>query len=114
MVIYVAGKLTGNTPEEWQRYIRIASSYGRKLLDMGHSPIIPHLNTSSMYNEDFKDVDYEEFMRIDFDFIKAAGNIFMIPENWQDSPGAKREHEFAIFNDINIYYSLDDVPNLRR
>ena len=89
MLIYVAGKYTGDV----NKNIASARNVAIALWEIGHAVICPHLNSAHM-EEDCK-ADYETYMRGDFNMISRCDALVMV-ENWKDSSGAKREHEYAL------------------
>jgi len=106
MLIYVAGKYSGNVDEN----IAAARKVSIALWEKGHAVICPHLNTAHM--EIDCGVSYEAYMQGDFNIISRCDALVMI-ENWRDSKGAKREHKYAESLGIPIYYA-PDVPDLHR
>ena len=104
MLIYVAGKYTGDV----NKNIASARNVAIALWEIGHAVICPHLNSAHM-EEDCK-ADYETYMRGDFNMISRCDALVMV-ENWKDSSGAKREHEYALSLGIPIFYA-PELPSL--
>lgn len=81
MKVYIAGKITGDP--DYKRKFREARSLlqkrGHKILD------------SSILPEGF---GYEDYMKICFAMIDVCDAVCLLGD-WQDSPGAKREYEYA-------------------
>ena len=46
-------------------------------------------------------MEYEDYMHIDFAMIDVADMVYFL-NDWQDSPGAIREHEYAAKHDKPI------------
>ena len=89
MVIYVSGKITDTCLERELANIDIASSFGKQVAILGHSPIVPHTNCALDWN-----LPYERYMEIDLEILARCDAILMLP-NWTTSKGAKRELELA-------------------
>lgn len=104
MLIYVAGKYTGDVSANIAEARKVAIS----LWEKGHAVICPHLNSAHM-EEDCK-AGYETYMQGDFNMISRCDALVMV-SNWQDSAGAIREHEYALSLDIPVYYA-PDLPDL--
>lgn len=98
MLVYIAGKYSGDT----ETNIKEARKVAIILWEMGHAVICPHLNTANM-EKDCK-ASYENYMAGDFNMICRCDAIVML-ENWKDSEGAKREHDYALSLDIPVYYA---------
>ena len=48
--------------------------------------------------------DYEDYTKICFAMIDVCDAVYML-DNWQDSPGAMREHEYARHTGKAIMYA---------
>jgi hypothetical protein len=97
MIIYTAGKYSGDVDAN----IAVARVYAIKLWEAGHVVICPHLNTAHM-EKDSK-VAYQAFLIGDCEIISRCDAVFMLP-GWQDSEGARRERNHAIFQNKVVYY----------
>jgi hypothetical protein len=106
MLIYVAGKYTGNVDEN----IAAARQVAIALWEKGHAVICPHLNTAHM-EKDCK-VSWEDYLKGDFNMISRCDALVML-ENWKDSRGATMEAAYATSLGIPIYYA-PDLPELHR
>jgi nucleoside 2-deoxyribosyltransferase len=106
MLIYVAGKYTGNVDEN----IAAARTVAIALWEKGHAVICPHLNSAHM-EQDCK-ATWEDYLKGDFNMISRCDALVMV-ENWKDSKGAQMEHEYALSLGIPIYYA-PDLPELHR
>lgn len=104
MLIYVAGKYSGDVDANIAEARKVAIA----LWEKGHAVICPQLNSAHM-EKDCK-VDYETYMAGDFNMISRCDALVMI-DNWKDSAGAKREHEYALCLGMPIYYA-PDLPDL--
>jgi hypothetical protein len=97
MKIYVAGKITGEDREKCIYKFGYASSTLRK---QGHKVINPKELLKSMESQNF---DYEDFMVMCFAAIDLCDAVYML-EDWPESPGARREHEYALNKGKQVIY----------
>lgn len=49
---------------------------------------------------------YEAWMARDFEFLRTCRYICLLPD-WQNSPGALREYEYAMLLGLGIMYACD-------
>lgn len=94
MRIYIAGKITGLSINEYQERFMQANC---RLRNMNHYPVDP------VYLGTFYDLPYEAYMEIDKILISTCEAIYML-SNWEDSPGARREHEYGKELGLQILY----------
>ena len=97
MKIYIAGKVTGEMPIPVNYKFGYA---GTKLKEKGHKVINPVVLLQSMKNAGF---DYEDLMAMCFKAIDICDAVYVLSD-WHDSPGARREHEYAINSGKEIIY----------
>lgn len=93
MRIYISGKITGLPIAEYQEHFMRAH---HRLADIGHNPINP------IYLGQF-DLPYEAYMEIDKVLISTCDAICML-KGWEDSPGARKELEYAKSLGLQILY----------
>lgn len=84
MKIYISGKMTGN-PDYKDEFFE-AENW---LISQGYKPINP-----SNMDIIFPELNYQEFMALDYKLIEMCDGIFMI-HNWQRSKGACAELTYA-------------------
>lgn len=127
MLIYVSGaygpKTNGLSPEQIDDLLRSedasatideniekARRVGIQLWELGHAPLVPHLNTAHM-EKDCK-IGHADYLRGDFQMIARCDGIVML-EGWEDSKGATMEHEYAKSLGMFIWYQgKDKLPEL--
>ena len=97
MKIYVAGKITGEDREKCIYKFGYAASNLRK---QGHQVINPRELLKTMAEQDFS---YEDLMAVCFTALSVCDAIYML-EDWHNSPGARREHEYALNKGKQIIY----------
>lgn len=97
MKVYIAGKITGEMPIPVQYKFGYAST---KLKEKGHKVINPVLLNDTLRKSGF---DYEDMMAICFRAIDICDAVYMLSD-WHNSPGARREHEYAINSGKEIIY----------
>jgi len=100
MIIYVAGPYRGKTTNEVLHNIERARAVAEEIWRRGHIAICPHMNTAFMGGV----VPDEDFLSADIEILKRCDAICMVP-GWGESEGARMEYEFAVINDIPIYWN---------
>jgi nucleoside 2-deoxyribosyltransferase len=97
--VYVAGPYTAN-PE---KCTHDAILQGDVLISLGFAPFIPHL---SHYQHALYPRDYEDWMKLDFEWVSACDVLYRLPG---ESSGADREVAFAKARGIPVVYSLSEL-----
>ena len=95
--IYVAGPYSGDAQGNTDRAIDV----GNRLINVGFNVYVPHL---SHYMHARQQRHYEDWMRIDFDWITRCDALYRMPG---DSSGGDREVEFAKKMHIPVFYSVE-------
>ena len=90
MKIYIAGKITGLG--NYQERFKEAEDY---FINEGHSIMNP-----AVLKGDF---EQHEFLHVCFAMIDVCDAVYFL-DNWEDSPGAKKEHDYAVRKDKWIKY----------
>ena len=109
MRIYVAGKITSTNPLVYLQNTMAGITQGLELYLKGYSVFIPHLEIM-MWMILGKDVHLTNEMIYErsLEWLKVCDAMLVLP-GWEDSVGTKGEIEFALANDIPIYYSVDEL-----
>ena len=85
MKIYIAGKITGDDRADvLQKFFNAEN----ELKKQGHSVFVPCVLP------DYPDVPHEDYMHICYAMIDICDAVFMLAD-WQQSPGARQELEYA-------------------
>lgn len=90
MKIYIAGKITDNP--NYKIHFAIAEA---GLKAMGHTPMNPAILPDGF--------EHHEYMKICFSMIDVCDGIYLL-SNWQDSKGAKMEHDYAAMHNKDVLY----------
>jgi len=106
MLIYVAGKYTGDVDSNIEAASRVAGI----LWEAGHAVICPHANTAHF--EKKWDVSWEQYLEGDLNMISRCDALVMVP-GWKTSRGANLEHAYAEQLGIPIFY-YPDIPALHK
>lgn len=102
--IYIAGKVTGLDFQEVAQKFAAAENM---LIEQGWQKVINPITLVNNPNE-----NWHVAMEKCISALKEAQAIYMLPCS-VDSPGAKIELDFAMNNNIDIYYELEnDEPCL--
>ncbi len=80
--VYLSGKITGD-----ENFIEKFKEAEEKLKEKGHKVMNPAILPPGF--------EYEEYMKICFVMIDQCDILAFLPD-WEDSPGAKREIEYAV------------------
>lgn len=100
MKIYVAGPITKG--DQFQN-VRRAMNSATALLNLGHSPFVPHL--TCMWHM-IHPQDYERWLSYDFEWILACDAVLRIDG---ESLGADREVAFAKEHGLPVYFSIAEL-----
>lgn len=96
MKIYVAGKVSGLDRDKTRYKFGYAAT---KLREQGHAVINPF----AMLEDLRRDFEYEDEMAICFAALDVCDAVYML-EDWPESPGARREHEYALNKGKQVIY----------
>lgn len=102
MKIYLAGKITGLSIEEYRAAFKAAA---HDVLAAGHLPLCP----VEMFPEN-PIWDWAEYMLADLRIIWHHADALLMIDGWEDSKGAQLERQAALAVDKPVYYSLNDIP----
>ena len=118
-LIYVAGQYFPSTKMHgekagimhWQMHTNIekARAVGAECVCRGWYPLIPHTNTAWMSGLQ----QHEWWYEATNEMLKVCDAIIMI-EGWEESHGAQLEHDEAQRMGINVYYSVDEIPDIAK
>ena len=98
--IYVAGPYTGGDTD---KNVEIAMEAGKKLLELGYAPFVPHLYH---YIHLLWPQSYEVWMKQGTCWLRECDGLLRIPG---DSPGAEREVRAANDLDIPVFYTISGL-----
>lgn len=95
--IYISGKITGVARYKYHHQFSVKADL---LKTRGYIVLNPvRLNEPLA----MQDMGYEDLMKICFAYVDVADVIYML-DGWEDSPGARREHERAVNAGKNVIY----------
>jgi len=98
MRIYISGPITGKPDYNKHRFNEVEDW----LRSIGHDPVNPQTLTTG-YSE-----TWEYYMRIDLKAMLDCDAIIML-EGWQESRGAKLEHDLAKELKFEIHYHISST-----
>jgi hypothetical protein len=106
MKVYIAGPYTPKDGRNETRLsnIRQAADAAKRLIQLGHFPFCPHTMTVGWEDA----CSYEEFSHFGLAWLQTCDAILLLPD-WEQSPGARREHEEAVTFGLSIIYGLDSL-----
>ena len=97
--IYIAGKITGELPFDCGHKFGYAAT---KLKGQGNAVFNPYYTLNPMTTSGF---NYEDLMKMCFRAIEVCDAVYML-KDWHDSPGARREHEYALKIGKEVIYEI--------
>ena len=100
MKIYIAGPITKG--DQFQN-VRRASDVATLLLEMGHTPYVPHM--TCLWHM-IHPQSYERWLSFDFEWISVCDAVLRMDG---DSDGADREVAFAKECNIPVFYRISDL-----
>lgn len=103
---YIAGPISADTHEGVMQNVKVAEEITVKLIEKGHYPYTPHL----LLHLDCPIRDWDFWMNFDDQWLQQCEALFYIAP----SKGADIELARAKELGLQIFYSLDEVPNVRR
>jgi len=111
MIIYCSGPYTAPTEEGKLKNTQTAIDVGIELIRRGHTVLIPHLShyTDMRAQKLGIDIPWECWMKQDLEILERCDALYFIGE----SRGACIELERAKELGLQIFYSLEEVPEVR-
>ena len=103
--IYIAGPYSANTKDLRDANIKAANDLAMIFAEGGWAVYCPH--TQSRDWENLTDMEYEQFLQADFEWISRCDAIAMLC-GWAVSEGAVREYVFAKARFMPIYHEEED------
>ena len=97
--VYLSGKMTGLEESEYKENFRNAEMFYRAC---GYEVINP-CNLSEIVLQRKPDASYEDFMAEDLRALRSCTHIALL-EDWESSPGARRERAEAERNGLGIMF----------
>jgi len=111
MIIYISGPYSADTNEGKLQNTQTAIDVGIELIRKGYTVIIPHLShyTDMRAQELGIEFSWEIWMKQDLELLERCDALYFIGE----SRGACIELERAKELGLRIFYSLEEVPEVR-
>lgn len=101
MKILISGKITGLPVTD------VAAKFYKakeKLIRAGHDVINPYGLSIGVRGENWK---HEDYMHLTLAALEICDAVYMLTD-WQDSKGAKMEHDRAIMTGKPVFYEAED------
>ena len=110
-LVFIAGPYFGDGKYETiEANVKEAERYAIALANRGVFFFCPHIHTSH-FGYKAKNKDGENYYKaLDFVYLKMCKGILMMPR-WKESSGARDEHEWAMGNNLNIFYPKSPNDN---
>lgn len=109
--IYVAHRYAGDTLETLSNIGR-AVKIGVEIARRGHFPFIPHLDCL-VAMEDGMTLPLSYYYDSSMAWLKVSDALFVVDKkDLETSKGVKEEYNFAVENNLPIFYKLSDLPKI--
>ena len=111
MVIYIAGPYTAQEGKTVTENIMAAEVVGKEVALLGHTPLIPHMNTAHWEHDDrFKSWTHAEIIERLCKPLIAKCDAILMMDGWAGSKGANIEFEFVLGRPcIAIFHGIDQL-----
>lgn len=108
-VIYISAPYTPSglmhyAPRDAFRNVKRAMTVAVKLIKLGFVPICPHLS-HFMHVHVEEELSYDEWMEYDLKLLELCDAVLCLG----NSPGVKRELEYAKQLGLKVFYSLEEL-----
>jgi len=116
-IVYIAGQLTtgwdGKDREYLVNNVRKAEQYQIALANSGIGSFCPHTH-ACFHHEKGGTAPDEYYYKLGMEFLKRVADAVLAVPGWENSKGAKIEVEWAIKNNLPIFYphSPQDIGNI--
>ena len=112
-IVFIAGPYFGNgDKEEIEKNILEAEKYQVALANAQVGFFCAHNHTEHFQEKARAPETF--YYKLDFEFLKRSVDAILALPNWKESTGAKREIEWAINNNLPVFYpkSPDDLDEI--
>ncbi len=101
-IVFIAGPYIGDgSVEAIEANIRDAEQYAVALANAGIGFFCPHLHTEHFGTKATAGEPF--YHRLDYQFLLRSDAALFTP-SWQSSSGARREHDWAIWKSLPVFY----------
>jgi len=83
--------------------VKVQMDMADKLMNNNFVPFVP---LYSHFQQMMHPRTYDDWLTLDFEWIKVCDCVLRLPG---ESSGAEKEVEFANFNNILVFYSIEDL-----
>ncbi|MDD3284614.1 MAG: DUF4406 domain-containing protein [Patescibacteria group bacterium] len=115
-IVFIAGPLTTGWDKKDKNFvlynIKKAESFQKALASHNIGFYCPHIHTSSRWDDDISNDEFYKTMNKRF-LTDVSDSVLAMP-GWEESRGAKDEVDYAIENNIPIFYPKfpDDINDI--
>ena len=116
-ILYISGPYTSTPDRSTAFNIGVAQGHAIVAWEKGWAAFTPHLNTAR-FERLCKGVAHADWLAGDLailDRLRPGYDAILMLPNWQESAGARREHEAAQLLGLIVYYAdaiADGVPEV--
>jgi len=110
--LYISGAISADSREKVDANIALARTWAYKIWqETDWGVFCPHMNDMGAHDYG---ISYEQLMAFDLAMINKCDALFMIPENWQNSRGAKVEYFHAKHYGKPVFFTLEEIKNYNK
>jgi len=108
--IYIAGPYSADTSEGKIRNTESAIDAALAIFSKGHFPYIPHLTHFVDKHAERKNItiEWKNWIKWDMPWLEVCDALFYLGS----SPGAELELRYARKSRKQIFYTLDEIPDI--
>ena len=110
--IYISGAISAKNREGVEKNIAVARKWAYRIWkETDWGVFCPHMNDMGAHDYG---VSYEQLMAFDLTMINKCDALFMVPENWQVSRGAKVEYFHAKHYGKPVFFTIEEIKQHKK
>jgi hypothetical protein len=106
--IYVAGSYSAGDVLTVFENMRKGMLLATQVRQLGMAPFCPWMDFMYYFINNGMPFSLENCYEYSLAWLKVSDAIILTPD-WRESPGAVKEHEYAISKEIEVFYTLADL-----
>jgi hypothetical protein len=106
--IYIAGKYSAGDVLTVFDNMRKGMVLATQVRQLGHAPFCPWMDYQYFLMNTGEPFSLENCYEYSLAWLEVSDAILFTPY-WRESPGAVKEHEYAISKEIEVFYTLADL-----
>ena len=106
-LIYLAGPYRAKNGYTVRENVRTAERFAVEVVQLGHYPVTPHLNTAFFDGE----AEDEYFLAHGLALLSRCDAILLLPR-WEQSSGSRQELADAHLHGLEVYKGIHEIPEV--